>query len=117
MSLDIIQYIDNRTALEPYKDVERLQKEAIPYYGQLKRNKVDPDKVFLRIDPTGGQNVLLEFKTSDVIFVEDVKTVTGTDGGAAQISKLWIKKGSIGIKLEPFSVSDLSNAFSDMYSL
>ena len=116
MSSDIIKYIEGGRALEKYTDPDRLQKEAIPYLGQLKRNKLDHEKIFLKIDPISGQNVILEFKVADVLFVEDVKTVSSGDGTAIRISTLWIRRGAVGIKLEAFTVSDLSRAFSDIFA-
>jgi len=108
---NIVEVISEKREVEKYSDPNRLINEAIPYIGQPKRHESDPDKVFLRLNPLSGNGALLEFKTKDVVYAENVKTVSQKDGSAFQIIKIWIKKGSVGIKLEPFTVQDFSSVF------
>ncbi|MCP4757608.1 MAG: hypothetical protein GY866_42670 [Proteobacteria bacterium] len=111
MRSDIVEVISEGKELEKYTDPIRLMNDAIPYIGQPKQNKSDPDKIFIRLNPLSTNGALLEFKTKDVVFAENVKTVSQKDGSAFQIVKIWIRKGSIGIKLEPFSVMDFTDVF------
>ncbi len=108
MQSDIISVISENRELGKYNDPNRLLKDAVPYIGQPKQNKTDPDKIFVRLNPFSSNGSILEFKTKDIVFAENVKTVSQKDGAAFQIVKIWIRKGSIGIKLEPFSVQDFS---------
>ncbi len=111
MASNIVEVMSGERALEKYKDPNRLPEEAVPYIGQPKQNESDPDKIFLRLNPLSSNGALLEFKTEDVVFAENVKTVSQKDGTAFQIAKIWIRIGSVGIKLEPFAVQDFSNVF------
>ena len=63
----------------------------------------------MRLNPLSSNGALLEFKTEDVLFAENVEAVVDIEGGMFQIVKIWVRIGSIGIKLEPFSVQDYSN--------
>ncbi|MBU3916560.1 hypothetical protein KKA14_13590 [bacterium] len=112
MPSDIIKVIEKAKSLDKYSDPKRLSEDAVPYIGQPKQNDSDPDKIFLRLNPLSSNGSILEFKTKDIVFAENVKTVSQKDGAAFQIIKIWIKKGSIGIKLEPFSVQDFSEVLS-----
>lgn len=108
LTSDIVKVISKNKELQQYIEPSRLSDEAVPYIGQPKQHEADPDKIFLRLNPLSSNGAILEFKTEDVVFAENVKTVSQKDGAAFQIAKIWIRKGSIGIKLEPFSVQDFS---------
>ncbi len=111
MTSNIVEVIAAHRALEKYADTNRLLEEAVPYVGQPKQSESDPDKIFLRLNPLSSNGALLEFKTEDVVFAENVKTVSQKDGSTFQIVKIWVHIGSIGIKLEPFIVQDFSHVF------
>ncbi len=113
MNSNIIEVITENRELEKYRDPNRLLKEAIPYIGQPKQQESNPDKIYVRLNPLSSNGAFLEFKTKDVVFAENVKTVSQNDGTAFNIIKIWIRKGSIGIKMEPFSVMDFSEVFSE----
>ena len=108
MTFDIVKVIEGKKALQKYSEPSRLANEAVPYVGQPKRQEAESDKIYLRLNPLSSNGAILEFKTKDIVFAENVKTVSQKDGGAFQIVKIWIRKGSVGIKLEPFSVQDFS---------
>ena len=111
MRSDIVEVVSGGREVEKYVDPSRLADEAVPFVGQPKQTESEPDKIFIRLTPLSSNGALLEFKVDDVLFAENVKTVSHNDGSAFQIAKIWIRKGSIGIKLEPFSVQDLSEVF------
>lgn len=115
MTNDIVEVIAESRELGKYSDPKKLSKEAIPFIGQPKQNKSTPHKVYIRLNPLTSNGALLEFKTDDVVYAENVKTVSQKDGTVFQIVKIWIRKGSIGIKLEPFSVHDFSEVFDDEF--
>lgn len=104
MISNIIEEITREHALEKYSDRNRLLKEAVPYIGQPKQSTSDPDKIFLRLNPLSNSGALLEFKIEDIVFAENVETVSNKGGETFQIFKIWVRIGSIGLKLEPFSV-------------
>ena len=108
MTTDIVEVIAKNKAIQKFSEPNRLSSEAVPYIGQPKQREEDPDKIYLRLNPLSSNGAILEFKTEDIVYAENVKTVSQKDGGAFQIVKIWIRKGSIGIKLEPFSVLDYS---------
>lgn len=108
MISNIIEVISSERALEKYSNRNRLMREAVPYVGQAKQSASEPNKIFLRLDPLSSNGALLEFKSEDIVIAENVETVADKEGEAFQIVKIWVRIGSIGIKLEPFSVQDYS---------
>jgi len=109
MISNIIEEITSARALEKYSNRNRLMREAVPYVGQAKQSTSEPNKIFLRLNPLTSNGTLLEFKSQDVVVAENVETVSDKNGEAFQIVKIWVRIGSIGIKLEPFSVQDYSD--------
>ena len=117
MTFDIVKVLNESRELEEHSDSDRLSKEAVSFVGQLKKNETDPSKVFLRSERFANQSILLEFNLRDVVFAEDLKTITRDDGAAIRIVKIWLRKGAIGVKLEPFSVADFSEFFKKRFEL
>jgi hypothetical protein len=113
MISNIIEVISSEHALEKYSNRNRLIREAVPYVGQAKQSASEPNKIFLRLDPLSSNGTLLEFKSDDVVVVENVETVADKDGETFQIVKIWVRIGSLGIKLEPFSVQDYSDVLGE----
>jgi len=101
---NIIEMIRSDRALEKYSNRNRLLSEAAPYVGHPKQSASEPNKIFLRINPLSSNGALLEFRTEDVVFAENVETVANKKGETFQIFKLWVRIGSVGIRLEQFVV-------------
>jgi hypothetical protein len=92
------------TDIEMYTDRNRLLREAFSYIGQPKQSTSEPDKIFLRLDPLLNNGAVLEFKTNDIVFAEHIETIADSAGETFQIYKVWVRVGSIGVKLEHFTV-------------
>ncbi|MDH3382370.1 MAG: hypothetical protein OEL54_06660 [Flavobacteriaceae bacterium] len=116
LSLDIIKVVHNNRELEQYKDPDRLKNESVPYIGQVKQHKSDPDKLFLKVDPLSSHGPLLEFNTRDIVYAEEVSTLSNNEGAAYRIVKIWVKKGSVAIKLSPFIVSNFPSSTTAHYT-
>ena len=97
----ISNFINECTMLKKYSDRNRLHKEAVAYIGQPKQSPSEPAKIFLQLE---SSSTLLEFKAEDIIFVENLETVAGQTGETFQIFKIWIRVGSVGVKLDHFTV-------------
>lgn len=117
MTSDIIKVINKEHAIERYSNRNRLLEDAVPYVGLPKQSASEPDKIILRQNPLSSNGALLEFKTDDVVFAENVETVSSKSGETFQVIKIWIRLGSIGIKLEPFYVQDYSNVLDTFFNV
>lgn len=90
--------------MEKYTDRNRLLREAISYVGHPTQSASQPNKIFLRLEPLSSHGEMLEFNTDDIVFAEEVETVSDIEGDTFQIFRIWIRIGSVGLKLEPFTV-------------
>lgn len=97
--------------IEQFSDTEKLHKEAIPYVGCPRKNEAEPSKIYLNPSPFMNHSSLLEFKIEDIIFIEDFETVSSADGLPTPLVKIWVKKGSIALKLDYFVVQEMPSSF------
>jgi len=58
----------------------------------------------LLTDPFSDDKLFYEFPVSSISFIEEIGTITSVDGRSAQKLRLWIKKGTVGLKYSPFIV-------------
>ena len=116
MSFDIIKVISKERELSKYAEPSRLNREGVPFVGQAKQLTNSPDKIYLRLDSISSHGQMLEFKTNDIIYAENVNTLTKGNGMAITIVRIWVRKGSIGIKLEPFAVNEYADIFDDRFT-
>jgi len=80
--------------------------EGVPFAGYPRIHPSDKTKLILLYDPLGSEPIVMEFKFDDILFVEDIQSAVTEAGEGIPLVKLWIKRGAIGVILEPFEVND-----------
>ena len=80
--------------------------ESVPFTGFARAHPSDKTKLILVYDPFGNESVVLEFKLDDILFVEEVPSVITEEGEGIPLVKLRVKRGAVGVILEPFEVGD-----------
>jgi hypothetical protein len=61
--------------------------------------------MFLVKDPLGSEPKVLEFNLEDILFVEENPSAVTEAGESVPMVKLWVKRGAVGVVLEPFEVA------------
>jgi len=80
--------------------------DGIPFAGYPRAHPSEKNKLILVNDPLGSEPVVLEFKLEDVLFVEEIPSAVTEAGEGIPMIKLWIRRGAIGMILEPFEVNE-----------
>jgi len=80
--------------------------DGVPFTGYPRVHPSEKNKLVLVNDPLGPEPVVLEFKLEDILFVEEVPSAVTETGEGVPLIKLWIKRGAVGMILEPFEVDD-----------
>ena len=87
---------------DPYS----LIRESVPYVGSVVRNT--PKSVVMKTDSEDSfelPETFVEFKSEDILKVESMAIRANINGsGAVQMSKFWVKKGSVGKQWSSFIV-------------
>jgi hypothetical protein len=94
---------------------------AVAFSGTLRKHPYDADKCLLLADlsgtnrekaaspgfaPSGFTPAILEFRKADVLALEELPSPVDESGHSRQVLKLWIRRGSLGVRYEPFEVDD-----------
>lgn len=80
--------------------------DGVPFTGYPRAHPSDKNKLILVYDPLGEEPTVLEFKLDDILFVDEVPSAVTEAGEGVPMVKLWIKRGAVGMILEPFEVSE-----------
>jgi hypothetical protein len=95
---------------EPLSELVRYRsgapKEAVAFTGTLRKHPYDESKCILFADPTGSEPSILEFRKTDIVAVEERPSLVDETGHSRPMMSLWIRRGSLGIRYEPFEVDE-----------
>ncbi|PKL26619.1 MAG: hypothetical protein CVV47_01430 [Spirochaetae bacterium HGW-Spirochaetae-3] len=78
--------------------------DALAFTGSPRKHPYDDGKIILIEEPKDGDSAIYEFKAADVVGAQDLPSPVTEAGESYRIVRLWIRRGSIGIKYEPFEV-------------
>jgi hypothetical protein len=104
---------------QPLHDITRyharvdLEKDAVPFVATPRKHPYDDEKVLLVQDPFGTNTMFYEFTLDDIIQVEDMPSVGTDTGKTVKMARFWIRKGSLGLRYEPFEVDEPLRFFHD----
>ena len=93
--------------LQVYRGDGNLEQEAVPFSGIL-RQHYNPNILLLINSPyySRQQSIAFEIRVDDILHVDEMPTEIGPDGVMIEYVKLWVRKGSTIVKMEPMRVGD-----------
>ncbi|MBF0286878.1 MAG: hypothetical protein HQM14_03600 [SAR324 cluster bacterium] len=91
--------------LQKYRGEGNLDQEARPFSGIL-RHHYNPNVVLLLSSLLRRHSIAYEVRVDDIMHAEELPSETGPDGVTVEKVKLWVKKGSTVMKIEPVLVND-----------
>ena len=74
--------------------------------GAPQRHPYDPDKITLIPDPLSTHTFYYEFAAEDISYVEELASVVNIEGETISMARIWVEKGSMGLRCSPFVVED-----------
>jgi hypothetical protein len=92
-----------------HADPKELKKTCVPFTGSPQKHPYIREKILLLIEPYDNNTMYYEFTTKDIFHVEELPNITDIDGETVTMVRIWVKKGSIGIRSIPFSVDDIKD--------
>lgn len=99
-----------RFDIQPYKqpgDFNKLKKENVAFTGAVMKHPYDPEKIVVLTDPLSASPVYYEFLLKDVSHVQETASVVDENGEAVSMSRVWVRKRSVGVRAAPFLVQDI----------
>ena len=95
--------------IQAYKrpqNIGDLIKTHVPFSGAPQRHPHEPSKVILIPDPFSTHTFYYEFEAEDISFIEELPSLVDIEGKTISMARIWIEKGSIGLRCSPFVVED-----------
>ncbi|MCP4702419.1 MAG: inorganic pyrophosphatase Ppa [Gammaproteobacteria bacterium] len=95
------------SAYEKPKDLTKFSEIHVAFSGVLQKHPYDAEKIILVSDPFGGNLYYYEFQTKDISYIEELPNLVSIRGKSVAMTRVWIKKKSVGIRSTPFIVEDM----------
>lgn len=92
--------------IKKYSSHSNFSKECVAFSGAPRKHPHEPDKLILISDPFSSNTIFFEFKIDDIEHIEELPNIVSETGEGLKMVKIWVKKGSLGLKYEPFVVED-----------
>jgi hypothetical protein len=92
--------------LDTYKIPADFTAGHVSFTGMPEKHPLDPDKIILIVDPFSKTISYYEFLTADIKGVEELPNLVTMEGKSVKMCRIWVRKGSIGIRSTPFIVED-----------
>jgi len=88
--------------IQPYKSDP--PQDALAFNGSPRKHPYDDEKIILIVEPQSGESAIYEFRAADVVGAQDLPSPVTEAGESYRIVRLWVRRGSVGIRYEPFEV-------------
>jgi hypothetical protein len=80
------------------------RKNGIVFTGTPRKHPYDKEKIILIHSPLSTHIVFYEFRTEDILGIEEEPNIVDENGVSLPIVNIWVRKGSTAVKFEPFRV-------------
>jgi len=90
--------------VEKFDFTKFTESNSISFTGSPLQHPYENDKFILILDPLSEHTQFIEFSKIDITLVEELPSTISKTGENVMFSKIWIKIGSLALKVEPFVV-------------
>ncbi|MCK5153477.1 MAG: hypothetical protein KAQ93_03895 [Spirochaetales bacterium] len=106
--MSVTKYIETQPLFKimKYKSKVDYASCAVSFTGSARKHPYDQEKLLLISDPFSSHTVFYEFRIKDIVHYDDLPGIATDSGENLLMVRLWINKGSLGLKYEPFEVND-----------
>ncbi len=99
-------YIDTAPLFEITKYHGGPPQDAVSFVGYPRQHPYEVEKIILVNEPLGAAPRIMEFKLSDIVYIEEQAAQVNESGESFPLMKIWVKRGAFGVIHEPFEVQD-----------
>jgi len=109
--MSISEYLDSSPIFDLVKYGRHDALDAFAFVGGLRKHPYDPEKCLLMTAEQEkphwlDEGVIIEFRIADVLAADELPSPVNEEGAARSLVRLWVKRGAIALRYEPFEVSD-----------
>jgi hypothetical protein len=108
--MSIRKYLSTRRLdIARYSPRTNVRAGHVAFSGVPRKHPYDRDKLLLLADPFSAHAVFYEFNLADIGMMEELPNLVSEQGENALMARIWVKKGSLGLRYEPFRVEDIAS--------
>ena len=110
MAIDHLLQLQEKYNIQVFdkkQDFNQLKMTHACFTGSPRKHPDHEDMIILVTDLFGTQPTYFEFKLKDISSVERLSNEVNMAGETATTVRIWVKKGSVGIRCIPFVVEDI----------
>jgi inorganic pyrophosphatase len=104
---------ESLTELVKYSTFADYSKGHVAFSGAPKKHPYDKEKIILILDPWSSHTMFYEFRIADIAHVDELPQMVTASGESLTMVRIWVKKGSFGVRYEPFVVEDTVTILKD----
>lgn len=90
--------------LQTFFSEDAFSANHVEFVGIPNRHQYSEDRMVLVCGTQGGVTTFYEFAVRDIDRIETIETVVAKDGRALPLVRLWVRKGVLALRYEPFVV-------------
>jgi hypothetical protein len=109
--VSITEYIESAplNGLVRYRDHAAL--DAVAFVGTLRKHPYDANKCLLLAAAKDAPRLvaegsIIEFRIADVLAADELPLSVDERGDARSLVRIWVKRGALALRYEPFEVGD-----------
>ncbi len=99
----LIEISKKRYDIEKYHGTD-IRATHLDFEGTPRKHPYDDDLMVLLSDPFSNDRDYLEFSVESIGRIDEIGTITDTNGDSAMRVRVWIRKGTPAIRSKPFIV-------------
>src|SRR4030042_2548402 len=113
--MSIHKYLSTESLNEiiKYSTFADYSKGHVSFSGAPKKHPYDKEKIILILDPFSAHTLFYEFCIADIAHVDELPQIVSEGGESLKMVRIWVKKGSFGVRYEPFVVEDTVTVLKD----
>lgn len=109
--MSISEYLDSSPFFDIVKYGNHSALDAIAFIGTLKKHPYDPNKCLLLTARQEklkwlDEGIIIEFRIADVLAADELPSPVDRLGMARPLVRLWVRRGAIALRYDPFEVGD-----------
>lgn len=109
--MSITEYIESAPLFNVVRYTDRAAMDAVAFMGTLRKHPYDAEKCLLltatKEAPRGiAEGSIIEFRIADVLAADELPLSVDEEGSARSLVRIWVKRGALALRYEPFEVGD-----------
>ena len=70
------------------------------------RDSYNPNMILLLTSPLESRSEVFEFRSEDIVYAEELSSLSKPNGVTVEQVRLWVRKGSPAMRMEPVRVGN-----------